>query len=345
MKEQIKAGNDKDADGNKIELSDSEDEEIIVLDKVDEKWVPTRTREEFIKCGVEGDLYGILDLVPFTLPFYSDEEIEKQYKRQSVSFHPDKNGNKKTEKDKKLWLNIKTARTTLMDQSKRRRYDSTLDFDDSIPSAKDIKSDTDFYIKFGVCFLRNSRFAEVRPVPELGNADTPIEDVRKFYSYWDFFKSWREFTQFDEHDPTKAQDRYEKRWMEKQNKAERDKHAKAERKRLLKLAETCYELDPRIQAIIRKEKEEKEALKKSKQDVKQKKYKEEEAKKKAEADAAAKAKDGDAETKKAAKEAKRLAGQKYRATVKDLIAICVENMPGTNYDKFYVDELVKRYMG
>ena len=77
MKEQIKAGNDKDADGNKIELSDSEDEEIIVLDKVDEKWVPTRTREEFIKCGVEGDLYGILDLKPFTLPFYSDEEIEK----------------------------------------------------------------------------------------------------------------------------------------------------------------------------------------------------------------------------------------------------------------------------
>jgi len=44
------------------------------------------------------------------------------------------------------------------------------------------------------------------------------------------------------------------------------------------------------------------------------------------------------------KEAKKLAGQKYRATVKELIAICVENMPGTNYDKFYVDELVKRYM-
>jgi curved DNA-binding protein CbpA len=278
MKEQIKAGNDKDADGNKIELSDSEDEEeIIVLDKADEKWVPTRTREEFIKCGVEGDLYGILDLVPFTLPFYSDEEIEKQYKRQSVSFHPDKNGNKKTEKDKKLWLNIKTARTTLMDLSKRRRYDSTLEFDDSIPSAKDIKSDDDFYIKFGVCFLRNSRFAEVRPAPELGNKDTPIEEVRAFYSYWDFFKSWREFTQFDEHDPTKAQDRYEKRWMEKQNKAERDKHAKAERKRLLKLVETAYELDPRIQAVIRKEKEEKEALKKSKQDLKQKKYREEEA--------------------------------------------------------------------
>jgi hypothetical protein len=133
--------------------------------------------------------------------------------------------------------------------------------------------------------------------------------------------------------------------MEKKNKAERDKHTKLERKRLLKLAETAYELDPRIQAIIRKEKEEKDALKKGKQDIKQKKYKEEEAAKAALKAAEEKAKEGDAEAKKAAKEAKRLAGQKYRATVKDLIAVCVENMPGTNYDKFYVDELVKRYMG
>ena len=30
--------------------------------------------------------------------------------------------------------------------------------------------------------------------------------------------------------------------------------------------------------------------------------------------------------------------------MKELIAVCVENMPGTKYDKFYVDELVKRYM-
>lgn len=162
-----------------------------MLDKVDEKWVPSRTREEFIKCGIDGDLYGLLDLVPFTLPFYSDEEIEKQYKRQSISFHPDKNGNKKTEKDKKLWLNIKIARKTFMDLDKRRRYDSTLDFDDSIPTAKECTSDDLFYIKFGMTFKRNGRFAEDLPSPELGNKDTPIEDVKKFYAYWDFFKSWR----------------------------------------------------------------------------------------------------------------------------------------------------------
>jgi DnaJ family protein C protein 2 len=138
----------------------------------------------------------------------------------------------------------------MMDIKKRRRYDSTLEFDDSIPTAKDIKKEEDFYTLFQKTFTNNSRFAVDLPVPELGDKDTSIEDVRKFYSYWDFFKTWREFCQFDEHDPTKAQSRYEKRWMEGENKKEREIHGKAERKRLVKLAETCYELDPRIQLIL-----------------------------------------------------------------------------------------------
>jgi DnaJ family protein C protein 2 len=230
-----------------------------------------------------------------------------------------------------------------MDLSKRRRYDSTLEFDDSIPTAAEIKSDDDFYKKFGACFINNARFAEVLPAPEIGNKDTPIEEVRKFYSYWDNFKTWREFTQFDEHDPTKAADRYEKRWMEKENKKEREKHAKLERKRLIKLAESAYELDPRIREINRKEQEAKEAIKKNKQDDKQKKYREAEAKAKAEAEAKSKQAEEEKEMAKKLKEEKRLAGQKYRNTVKELATICTENMPGTNYDKFYVDELVKRY--
>jgi hypothetical protein len=33
----------------------------------------------------------------------------------------------------------------------------------------------------------------------------------------------------------------------------------------------------------------------------------------------------------------------YRETVKGLAAYCTEKMPGTNYDRFYVDELVKKH--
>ncbi len=40
---------------------------------------------------------------------------------------------------------------------------------------------------------------------------------------------------------------------------------------------------------------------------------------------------------------KRLAGKKYRETAKDLGTYCESKMPGTNFDKFYVAELVKKY--
>jgi hypothetical protein len=43
------------------------------------------------------------------------------------------------------------------------------------------------------------------------------------------------------------------------------------------------------------------------------------------------------------KNIKKEAAKKYRLTVKSLAALCVEKMPGTNYDRFYCDELVKKY--
>jgi len=44
-----------------------------------------------------------------------------------------------------------------------------------------------------------------------------------------------------------------------------------------------------------------------------------------------------------AKEIKKALGKIYREGVKKLIGICVEKMPGTLFDKFYVDELVKKF--
>lgn len=80
-----------------------------------------------------GDLYDILELGHLTyeagLP-----DIKQAYKKLSLEFHPDKRCGDVTEQDKEIWLKVQNAYETLIDPAKRRRYDSTLKFDDSIPS-------------------------------------------------------------------------------------------------------------------------------------------------------------------------------------------------------------------
>ena len=129
---------------------------------------------------------------------------------------------------------------------KKKKYDSSLPFNENIPEEEEIDDDDSFFEKFSKCFNRNAKFSVNKPVPDLGNLETPLEQVFKFYRFWDDFKTWREFSQYDEYDPEEAADRYEKRWMEQQNKKLREKYVKAERKRLITLSERAYKLDPRI---------------------------------------------------------------------------------------------------
>ena len=140
---------------------------------------------------------------------------------------------------------MQNAYETLTDPARRKKYDSTLPFDDEIPKEGGFNDET-FYNIFEECFKNNARFSTIKPVPNLGDKNTPIDEVYKFYKFWDDFKTWREFGQYDEYDTEDAHDRYEKRWMEKQNKNTRTKYNKEERKRLIKLCNLCYASDPRI---------------------------------------------------------------------------------------------------
>lgn len=45
----------------------------------------------------------------------------------------------------------------------------------------------------------------------------PMANVKKFYKWWTDFQTWREFSQFDEYDTNEASDRYEKRYMQAEN--------------------------------------------------------------------------------------------------------------------------------
>jgi len=272
----------------------------------------------------------------------SVDEVKKAYRKASLKYHPDKLGENITETDKQVWLKVQNAYETLSDPARRKKYDSTLPFDDVTPKINDFTEET-FYKVFGDCFINNARFSTIKPVPTIGDKNTPLDEVKSFYSFWDNFKTWREFSQYAEYDTEEANDRYEKRWMEKQNKKQTEKYDKEERKRLIDLTNLAYSNDPRIKAVQKAEADAKEAIKKAKKDAKAQQYKLiEEAKKVEEEKKVQEAKD-EAVKKAEAKEAKKLAGRKYRQTVKDLIAYCVEKMPGTNYDKYYIDELVKKY--
>lgn len=178
----------------------------------------------------------------------------------ALRYHPDKLGDKITEGDKTVWLKIQDAYETLSDPAKRRKYDSSLPFDERTPKEGDWTAET-FFEVFGKSFNHNSMWSKKKPCPNFGDEDTPLAEVKAFYKFWDNFQSWREFSQYDEYDTEDANDRWEKRHMEAENKRCRKEHVNAERKRLIKLTEAAYDNDPRIKAELKAIEEEKQRKK------------------------------------------------------------------------------------
>lgn len=247
----------------------------------------------------------------------SPEQIKRAFHKACLKYHPDKDNTSKESKNSSgedpVFLKVKEAFETLSDPQKRKAYDSTVDFDDSIPSPADVKDDSDFYRLFGECFERNLRFAaendpdqtqaaaarkrrgkrgkskdkkKSSDPPSLGDDNTQISDVHEFYDYWIHFESWRDFTlaasRITDHDTDMAGDRYEKRWMEKEIARKAKALKKEEIARITKLVERSMSLDPRLKREkerIEREKMEKaklreERLKKEEQERKEKEEKE-----------------------------------------------------------------------
>ena len=180
----------------------------------------------------------------------SGDDIKKSYRKLVLEKHPDKlKSLPQVEQDKcrNEFLQIQEAFEVLMDDKKRRMYDSSLPFDDSIPSEKDVNTETEFYIVFDAAFRRNERWSILRPVPSIGNEDSSRDAVEKFYSFWfNRFETWRDFSHHDEHDLSHAEYREERRWMEVQNMRIRKKKSAEEVARVRRLVDTAAKLDPRL---------------------------------------------------------------------------------------------------
>ncbi|KAF8106558.1 hypothetical protein N665_0137s0012 [Sinapis alba] len=214
----------------------------------------------------------------------TEDQIRKSYREAALKHHPDKMASlllaEETEEAKEAkkeeiesrFKAIQEAYEVLMDPIKRRIFDSTDEFDDEVPTDC---SPQDFFKVFGPAFKRNGRWSVNQRIPDLGDENTKLKDVDKFYNFWYAFKSWREFPDEEEHDLEQADSREERRWMEKENARTTAKARKEEHARIRTLVDNAYRKDPRI--VKRKEEEKAEKQQKKEAKLMAKKKQEEEA--------------------------------------------------------------------
>ena len=219
-----------------------------------------------------------------------DREKEMEIKEKNENGEEKENDNNEENKGKlneeeeqknreinKKWLKLKEAYETLSDPEKRKKYDSTYVFDDTIPD--DIEYDQkEFFVSFGPVFLKNSIWSKKKPVPKIGDMNTPLDKVKKFYKFWSNFQSWRDFSVEGEYDLEEAASRFEKRQMLKENRKMKAALLKEEKMRITNLTNIAYKRDPRIIEEERRIQKEKEEEKRQRAILKQKQKEEEELK-------------------------------------------------------------------
>jgi len=86
-----------------------------------------------------------------------DGDIKAAYRNLALLYHPDKLGENITATDKEVWLKVQNAYEILIDSTRRRKFDSSLPFNENIPSeAFDNINDNNYYDIFGPVFTRNA---------------------------------------------------------------------------------------------------------------------------------------------------------------------------------------------
>ena len=158
-----------------------------------------------------------------------------------------------------LCVKLIVAYETLSDPVKRRQFDSVDEGADVEPPSKKAKGN--FFKLWTPFFESEARFSIRQPVPSLGDINTPKAEVEAFYNFWLTFDSWRSFEYLDKDPPDEGDNRDNKRWQEKKNKAERARKKKEDIARLRKTVEDCLSVDPRIKLFKDNERKEKERKK------------------------------------------------------------------------------------
>jgi DnaJ family protein C protein 2 len=298
-----------------------------------------RTEADKLKDRLEENLYNILGLQELGMGA-SEEQVKKAYRKLALIHHPDKATEENTASTKEMWLKIQNAYETLIDSEKKKKYDSTLPFEDKIP--EDDVPESEFFNVFKPVFIRNAFWSNKKPVPDIGDLKTDIKKVEKFYQFWENFDSWRDFSQYDEYNLEEAENREERRYMEKENKKNKGKHLAEERKRINRLCARAREFDPRLLKIRKEEEEKAERVRLEKQAKKDQYKKEQEDKaKRQEEERLAEIKKKEDEEKAALDEKKRVLDEAKKAK-KDLKTVFAEKINADGYDRFWLESFMEK---
>lgn len=205
-------------------------------------------------------------------------EIKAAYRRRVLQYHPDKlqqqaSGGQRVQEgsvEDNIFKCIFHAYQVLSDPDRRKQYDSVdaHSFDESLPAEDAVVPPENveaFLSIYRPVFIRNARFSKKQPVPDLGHACSPREEVEAFYAFWANFESWRMFDYLDEDESEHAENRADKRWLERKNRASRLKRKNEDNARLRRLFEQAYRLDPRMSRFREDDRLRKEAIKMEKE--------------------------------------------------------------------------------
>ncbi|KAK1947905.1 DnaJ subfamily C member 21 [Phytophthora citrophthora] len=216
-------------------------------------------------------------------------EIKKAFRLQALRWHPDKHQKNgiSSEEATEQFQTIQNAYEVLSDPHEKKWYDEHREqilrggdgndddededelnlfryFSASVYSGfgSDEKS---FYFVYGELFtkidgldLDGGDGSNTAVAPELGDANTAMDDVNYFYQHWKSYTTQRSFAWVDEYKTTDAPTRLVRRAMEKENKKLRDAAKKAFTTEVRELVEFVYRRDPRVRAFQKQKEQEKE---------------------------------------------------------------------------------------
>ncbi|BFZ61223.1 Zuotin [Saitoella coloradoensis] len=205
------------------------------------------------------DHYAVLGLSKYR--YKADNEmIKRAHRRKVLKHHPDKKAASGNFNDDAFFKCIQKAHEVLSDPVRRRQYDSVDESANVEPPVKKAKGDFP-YKSWNRVFAAEGRFSNKHPVPLFGNEDSSRHEVEAFYDFFYHFDSWRTFEYLDKDIPDDSDNRDQKRYQEKKNKADRAKRKTEDTARLRKLVDDVLAQDPRIKMFKQAEKEAKEKAK------------------------------------------------------------------------------------